>query len=172
MDDKMLRNLFNRIGNKDKNAFSIVYNDLKVPVFTVIFRIVNSKEVAEDITQDVFVKLFVSPPDLSVKKLRAWIFTVSRNSAIDYLRKNKVLHNEEITLSAHNVENEVLNRLDIEQAFQTLDTTEREIVTLHLNAGLSFKQIASITQLSLPSTYRRYKKALNKLKVILSGGVL
>ena len=172
MDDKMLRDLFNRIGNKDKNAFSIVYNDLKVPVFTVIFRIVNSKEIAEDITQDVFVKLFVSPPDLSVKKLRAWIFTASRNSAIDYLRKNKVLHNEEITLSAHNVENEVLNRLDIEQAFQTLDTTEREIVTLHLNAGLSFKQIASITQLSLPSTYRRYKKALNKLKVILSGGVL
>lgn len=172
MDDKMLRDLFNRIGNKDKNAFTILYNEFKVPVFTVIFRIVNSKEVAEDITQDVFVKLFVSPPDLSVKMLRAWIFTVSRNSAIDYLRKNKVLHNEEITLSAHNVENEVLNRLDIEQAFQTLDSTEREIVTLHLNAGLSFKEITSITQLSLPSTYRRYKKALNKLKVILSGGVL
>ncbi len=172
MDDKVLRNLINRISNKDKNAFSIVYNDLKTPVFTVIYRIVNSKEIAEDITQDVFVKLFVSPPDLSVKKLRAWIFTVSRNSAIDYLRKNRVSHNEEITLSAHNVENEVLNRLDIEQAFQTLDTTEREIVTLHLNAGLSFKEIASISQLSLPSTYRRYKKALNKLKVILSGGVI
>ena len=172
MDDKMLRDLFNRIGNKDKNAFTLLYREFKVPVFTVIFRIVNSKEIAEDITQDVFVKLFVSPPDLSVKMLRAWIFTVSRNSAIDYLRKNKVLHNEEITLSAHNVENEVLNRLDIEQAFQTLDTTEREIVTLHLNAGLSFKEITSITQLSLPSTYRRYKKALNKLKVILSGGVL
>lgn len=172
MDDKMLRDLFNRIGNKDKNAFTLLYREFKVPVFTVIFRIVNSKEIAEDITQDVFVKLFVSPPDLSVKMLRAWIFTVSRNSAIDYLRKNKVLHNEEITLSAHNVENEVLNRLDIEQAFQTLDSTEREIVTLHLNAGLSFKEITSITQLSLPSTYRRYKKALNKLKVILSGGVL
>lgn len=172
MDDKMLRECFDKISNGDKYAFTLLYNEFKVPVFTVIYRIVNSKEVAEDITQEVFVKLFVSPPNLSVKKLRAWIFTVSRNSAIDYLRKNRVSYNEEITLTTHNVENEVLNRLDIEQAFLALNTTEREIITLHLNAGLSFKEITSITQLSLPSTYRRYKQALNKLKVILSGGVL
>ncbi|MBQ8057561.1 MAG: sigma-70 family RNA polymerase sigma factor [Ruminococcus sp.] len=172
MDNKELRECFDKIRKNNKDAFTLLYNEYKIPVYTVIYRIVNSKEVAEDITQEVFVKLFVSPPDSFIKKPRAWIFTVARNSAIDYLRKNKDTFIEEAILTTPSVENEVINRLNIEDALQELSITEREIITLHLNAGLTFKEIATITKLSLPATFRRYKKGLQILKEKLSGGVL
>ena len=82
MNNEQLKILFTKIRNKDKEAFTTVYNEMKFPVFTVIYRIVNNKEIVEDITQEVFVRLFVSTPDPSVKNIRAWIFTLARNLAI------------------------------------------------------------------------------------------
>ena len=117
-------------------------------------------------------KLYSSPPDENVKNPRAWIFTVARNLSIDHLRKHESTNIDDVPETLEHHENDIITKLDVETALQTLSTTEREIVTLHLNAGLSFKEISYITKLSLPSTYRRYKKALSKLKAILSGGVL
>ena len=56
-----------REGNRE--AFVGIYRDLSKPVYTVILRIVRHRELAEDVTQDLFVKLFVAPPDASVVDL-------------------------------------------------------------------------------------------------------
>ena len=87
MAETNLRELFTRIQNGDKDAFICVYQELKQPVYTISYRITQSKETAEDITHDIFVKLFSSPPDSSVKNIRAWIFQMARNLSIDALRK-------------------------------------------------------------------------------------
>ena len=172
MDTMMTKNDFEKLRNHDKDAFIRIYNQLKIPVYTIAYRIVGSKELAEDITQEVFLKLYSSPPDENVKNPRAWIFTVARNLSIDHLRKHESTNIDDVPETLEHHDNDIINKLDLESALQSLPTTEREIVTLHLNAGLKFKEIAKITKLSLPSTYRRYKKALSKLKTILSGGVL
>lgn len=172
MDKTMLNNDFEKLRTHDKSAFIRIYNELKIPVYTIAYRIVGSREIAEDITQEVFLKLYSSPPDDNVKNPRAWIFTVTRNLSIDHLRKQAIPNIDDVPETLEHHENDIITKLDVETALQTLSTTEREIVTLHLNAGLSFKEISYITKLSLPSTYRRYKKALSKLKAILSGGVL
>lgn len=172
MEKMMLKNDFEKLRTHDKSAFIRIYDELKIPVYTIAYRIVGSREIAEDITQEVFMKLYSSPPDADVKNPRAWIFTVTRNLSIDYLRKQENLDIDDISATFENNENDIVTKIDLETALQTLSTTEREIVTLHLNAGLSFKEISSVTKLSLPSTYRRYKKALNNLKAILSGGAL
>ena len=172
MEKTMLKNDFEKLRTHDKSAFIRIYNELKIPVYTIACRIVGSREIAEDVTQEVFMKLYSSPPDADVKNPRAWIFTVTRNLSIDHLRKQENLNIDDISATFENNENDIVTKIDVETALQTLSTTEREIVTLHLNAGLSFKEISGIAKLSLPSTYRRYKKALSKLKAILSGGVL
>ena len=171
MNNEQLRILFAKIRNKDKEAFTTVYNEMKIPVFTVIYRIVNNKEIAEDITQEVFVRLFVSPPDPSVKNIRAWIFTLARNLSIDSTRKTQATSIDDVNAIFDDSEN-ILLRLSLDDAMQKLSLIERETVVLHLNAGLKFKEIASIVNLSLSATYRTYKKALKKLRTLLSGGAL
>lgn len=64
-----LNEYFLAVRNGDKEAFAQIYDELEKPVFTIVSRIVQSKEIAEDVTQDIFVKLFVSPPDTDNHKL-------------------------------------------------------------------------------------------------------
>ena len=74
---------FSKLQTGDKDAFEYIYTELKNPVYTIAYRIVQSKELAEDVTQDVFLKLFAIPQNLAVKYPRAWIFQMTHNAAID-----------------------------------------------------------------------------------------
>lgn len=170
MAEMNLRELFARIQNGDQEAFSCVYQELKQPVYTICYRITQSKETAEDITHDVFVKLFRSPPDASVKNMRAWIFQMARNLSIDALRKQSRMAEQSEPICTEDPYPPIHLRMDLETALGKLSCDEREILTLHLNADLSFKEIASVVGLSLPATYRKYQKALKHLKEELNGG--
>lgn len=172
MDEKTMQSLIHDIRNGDRKAFARLYEELKTPVYTVICRIVQNRATAEDVMQEVFLKLYNVPPDPAVKNVRAWIFRTTRNAAIDALRKK---HNTEIGLDDQNGglrDNAfwVDQRIDLENALRKLPQEQREILALHLNAGFGFQQIADITGSSLPSVYRRYRKAINTLRNELNGG--
>ena len=83
MNDEQLRIQIQLLHQNDKNAFEIIYNELKTPIFTIIIRIVQSPELAEDILQELFIKLYQSPPNPTLSKLRAYIFQMARNLAIE-----------------------------------------------------------------------------------------
>ena len=170
MAEMNLRELFDRIQNGDQEAFACVYRELKQPVFTICYRITGSKEDAEDITHDAFVKLFRSPPDASVKNMRAWIFQMARNLSIDALRKKSRMTEQGEPICTEDTYPPIHLRMDLEAALRNLSREEREILTLHLNVDLSFKEISSIVGLSLPATYRKYRKALKHLQDELTGG--
>ena len=70
----------------DTDAFEQIYIHLSQPLFTVIVRIMGNRTAAEDILQEVFVKLYQSPPPPSVKNPRAYLFQMARNLAIDGIR--------------------------------------------------------------------------------------
>ena len=170
MEHAELNALFARIRSGDKEAFAEVYQLLKQPVFTIAYRIVQSRESAEDITHDVFVKLFRSPPDSSVKNIRAWIFQIARNLAIDALRKQSRIAEEDGYCRMEDPYSPLHLRMDMEAALRKLPREEREILTLHLNADLGFREISNIVDLSLPATYRKYRKALKSVQTELNGG--
>lgn len=167
-----LSEYFSRVRNGDKEAFAQIYDELEKPVFTIVSRIVQSKEIAEDVTQDIFVKLFVCPPDSSVKNPRAWIFQMTRNSAINALKKKQGIDIDRIELVADDQISSMVMRLDIESAISKLPRIEREILTLRINAQLHFDEISPIVELSLPATYRKYRKAVKTLRELLGGDAL
>lgn len=170
MTEETLRGLFDRVAAGDREAFGCVYRELKQPVYTICRRILHSPEAAEDITHDLFVKLFTAPPDVSVRNIRAWIFQMARNLAIDALRKqSKMTGGEGETADADQSER-IHWRLDLENALGRLPRSEREILTLRLNGELNFREIARIVDLSLPAVYRKYRKALKRLQSELNGG--
>ena len=170
MDKIDMKERFDQVRMGDKEAFADIYHFMKTPVYTVIYRIVCTRESTEDIMQDLFLKLYTSPPTSSVKNIRSWIFRMAYNLALDALRKksHSELQSDYPSFSLP-IEEEVGLRCDLERALYQLSAEEREIVTLHLSAELSFQEIARIMGMSLPAVYRRYKKALKILRKILKG---
>lgn len=154
----------------DRSAFCAVYEQMKTPVFTVAYRITQSHELAEDVTQDVFLKLLSLPYDPSVKNPRAFIFRIAHNSAIDALRKRR--DTDELGDYAHPSEDclsdRVAMRLDIEKAMEYLSESEREIVSLRLNGGLTYAETARVVGMSLSAVYRTYRTALKTLQSLLN----
>lgn len=172
MFEMNLKEYFSRVRNGDKKAFAQIYNELEKPVFTIASRIVQSKEIAEDVTQDVFVKLFVSPPDPSVKNPRAWIFQMTRNLAINALKKKQSIDIDDVELVADDQIGSIVMRMDIESAISRLPRIEREILSLRVNAQLHFNEISHIVGLSVPATYRKYRKSIKILRELLGGDAL
>lgn len=173
MNKTDLRKVFDRIRGGDKNAFSLFYSEFKNPVYTIVYRIVQSKETAEDIVQDVFVKLFVSPPGPHVENIRAWIFQMAHNHAIDSLRKIRNTEDiEKAEATICDTADTYICKWDVEKAMSHLSFSEREVLTLRLNGELSFSHIGKIMHKSLPSVYRTYRRALKTLREYLNGGYL
>ncbi len=170
MDNKKLCELFASIRSGEADAFAEFYEAYKKPVYTVLWRIANSKEMAEDLTHDLFVKLFIDPPSPTVKNPRAYVFQMARNLALNALRSkhyadiNRVRDDRVIDLSGIDL------RMDLDTALSQLSSSERQVLALHLNADLTFSEISKIMEVSLPSTYRTYKRALKMLRNSLDGG--
>ena len=172
MDNERLRECFIRAGKGDMQAFSEVYSELKVPLYTVILRIVKNRATAEDVMQDTFLKLMKCPPDTSVKNPRAWVYKTARNLSLDTLKKRRESELQEDIKQEGSFEYFVGTRIDIESALSALPCEERQIVSLHLSAGLTFKEISGVTGLSVPAAYRRYLKTIKALRSALDGGEL
>ena len=174
MSEQDLQIAFSQIRMGDREAFGAVYRELSKPIFTVVLRIVRQRETAEDVTQDVFVKLFVTPPEASVRSLRAWIFRMARNLAIDALRKQHITQSDELPEDRAGEDDEVKQantRMDVEQAMSRLPQTEREIVALHIHGELGFAEIARMEGMSLAAAYRAYRRALGRLREELGGNL-
>ena len=170
MAETDLKTLFQRLRAGDPEAFAGIYEALKQPVLTICWRIVQQKETAEDLTHDVFMKLFTAPPPPSVRNERAYVFQMARNLSIDSLRKCHDLPLEDAAIPVDSGMCRLDQTMDLEVAMARLPAEEREILTLHLNADLTFLQISSILTLSLAAVYRRYRKAIHMLQDFLNGG--
>lgn len=169
MTDNELKLKLEKVAQGDEKAFEEIYGDMKTPIMTVIFRIVQNKETAEDLLQEVFIKLYLSPPK-DVAKPRAYIFKTAGNLALDALRaaKQTVSLDDCEELMYTNGESDPSEKLDIEQALGKLDEKKRQIVTLHINAGFKFREIAEILDIPLGTAIWRYNDAVKQLRSLLA----
>ena len=169
MTDERLNVLLQQLRNGDRRAFSEIYQEMKVPVFTVLVRMTGDRSLAEDLLQEVFLKIYQQPPQ--VEKPRAYLFRMTRNLVVDTLRKNQPTEN----LGEHEhlgITYDPDIKLDLEQAFSMLTLQERQLAALHLSAGLTFREVAAIVERPLGTVLWQYQKAIGKLRMILGGGCL
>jgi RNA polymerase sigma-70 factor (ECF subfamily) len=126
---------------------------------------------AEDVVQEALIALAAAepPPD----EPAAWLFVAVRRRAVSAARAaarrrkheaNAVIERQAWFTSTSN------DRLDAEavaRQMANLDETEREIVVLRLWGGLTFRQIAAVTELSTSTAQRHYEAALEQLRTSL-----
>ena len=67
MNNSEMKRKLDAIRSGDNAAFEELYNDLKTPIYTIIFRITWDKSTSEDVMQEVFLKLYKSPPEPQIK---------------------------------------------------------------------------------------------------------
>ncbi|MGI6168731.1 MAG: RNA polymerase sigma factor [Christensenellales bacterium] len=173
MDNEELRSRFTALREGDKIAFEEIYNDLKTPMYTIVLRITQDKGLSEDILQEVFIKLYQSPPQPSIRNPRAYLFQMARNLAIDSLRrKPKFASLESLDNLIYLPWEDHSIKMDIDQALKTLPLQESQIVSLHVNGALKFREIAGMMDIPLGTVLWKYQKAVGRLRLILSGGIV
>ena len=76
----------------EMDAFEIIVKELQMPLIHFINRYIGNTSIAEDLAEDVFVEILLHRDRYNFKvKLKTYLFTIARNTAIDYIRKNKRL---------------------------------------------------------------------------------
>ncbi len=179
--------LIGQFQNGDRDAFTHLVHRHKRDVFRFILSKVNDRELASDLTQDVFVKLFKSA-DLyqPTAKFRSWLFRMAQNICIDYHRKHqkasilsldsKSEASEELTL-LDQIEDESANperetefvelQSVIESALDSLSEEQRTAFVLCQYQGMSYREIASVQKVPVGTVKSRIHQALMKVRDFL-----
>ena len=128
------------------------------------------RTLAEDITQETFIRFFESKDYHSIGKEMAYLYTIARNLCIDSFRKQKdeLIEDlpakiQEMPESRDKVES-IVDRVSIEQALDRLTADEREAVVLRFSGELSVEDIAKTMGISRFAVRRRISSALEKLR--------
>ncbi|MDD4870612.1 MAG: sigma-70 family RNA polymerase sigma factor [Kiritimatiellae bacterium] len=119
-------------------------------------RILDNPVAAEDVVQNVFVKLFENwkKGTRPSGKLRSWLYRVTHNEAIDFIRHESrlsILHQKQSEENVncpdgvHCVESEAERRTMVLEHVRKLHPTEQQVLLLRLEEGLSYKEIAEVT---------------------------
>lgn len=140
---------------------------------------------AEDVTQEVFVKLWKNIKKFNPeKKFKTWLFQIAKNTCIDFLRKNKNLVSAEAIDEEH-MAMELENLADknplpqelldsehfakkLEEILNTLPQPQKLTVTLYLQNDLTFLEIAEILNQPLNTVKSRYRRALLSIRESLN----
>lgn len=135
-------------------------------IYRYCFYKVNNSTLAEDLTQETFLKYFAQNSYIERGKRLAYLYTIARNLCMDAFRKSRTE-----TLSDEMPYIDCFERLElrlaIRQALKTLTELEQELLLLRYANELSVGEISSIMGISRFAVYRRTSSALTSLKALL-----
>ena len=173
--------LIKRAKDGDKDAFGQLYKIYFVPVFRYVYLRVGTKEEAENIAQEVFLKVYKNVENYNDqgKDPLAYFFTIARNQVIDFYRKKKpisldqnlpVLEKLETSFGDPETtldQNEKARTLNA--AIQSLNDIQREVVILKFINGFENSQVAEILDKSEEAIRQIQHRALEVLRQKLEG---
>ncbi len=177
LEDRLLLYRFKR---GDQDALRRIYEKYEVYLLTVATALLNDISSAEDVLHDSFVAFAESANKIKIEgNLRSFFATCVANRCRDFLRKRSrdfesIEKADSFTCEARGPElaavcNEQLEK--VIRAIAALPYEQREVVVLHLTAGMMFKQIAGLQEVSVNTVQSRYRYGIDKLRSILNGEI-
>ncbi|MDD3391993.1 MAG: RNA polymerase sigma factor [Bacilli bacterium] len=161
--------LINKIAKGDERAFDELYEKTKRIVFSTALSITRSVSDSEDITQEVYVRIFEKAGSYKDKnKPLAWIYAITKNQSISVIRKKQKtqeIENMEDDIRFSNISNNI-DKLILKSALEILTEEELQIVMLH-NSGLKHREIATLLDKQLSTILSKYNRSLLKMKKYL-----
>lgn len=168
--DNLLEDCIEGMNNFDKDALVNFYEMTCNAIYSFILSIIKNKHDAEDIFQDVYIKIYESTSKYQKKgKPLAWILTIVKNSCLEFLRKQKNHSNIDDLYDVGFTDKEkkkIEDRMLIDTIFINITEEERNIIILHIVSGMRFIEIAKFLNLPLSTVLSKYHRAIKKVKKV------
>ena len=180
LGDKELINLYLE-GNQ--KAFEVLLTRHKNKIYTSIYLFVKDHDLAEDIFQEVFIKIIDTLRKGEYNhegKFLQWAMRISYNLCVDYFRRSKrrtkvspsetfdifdVLEVKDDNMETSIIKNQTYSK--VRQLVDMLPPEQREVVILRHYADMSFKEIAALTRVSINTALGRMRYALINIRKLL-----
>lgn len=166
--------LIARIGEGDQEAFSQLYYQTEKALYSFVLSLTKNHHDALDIMQDTYLKIRASAHLYKpMGKPLAWIFTIARNLTMSHFRDSSRFADDENDMEddlQFSYVTDVTDRLVLETAMKALKEDKRQIVLLYAVNGYKHREIADSLDMPLPTVLSKYRRALAKLKKILTEG--
>ena len=169
--------IISRVLQGEQNAYAELVNRYQHYVFTLTLRMIKSREDAEEVAQDVFIKAFRYLSDFrGESKFSTWLYTIVNTTCITFLRKKKLdihsLDNEKVFELADNQDSgfranmvEQKSRVNmVNEAIALLSPDDGEIITLFYKAEQNLEEISKILGLETNTVKVRLHRARTRLK--------
>jgi len=164
-----------RVLNGDVSSYAALVTKHKNLVFSIVLKILNNREDAEEVAQDVFLKAYQSLKKFEQKsKFSTWLYRIAYNSAISRTRKKKfefvgldtqIIDNystDEVSSNIHQLEDNDQRQM-LEKAMAGLSDDENLLITLFYKSDNSIEDISAITGLSVSNVKVRLFRIRKKL---------
>lgn len=153
----------------DQQALAALYDRYGGGVFSLILQVLNDTGLAEEVTQDVFLRVWHGAEkwDANRGKLSSWLLTIARHAAIDRLRMEKRRYNISDTpldnMPAKGSE-DWAQRRQIKSLLTLIPPEQAELIELSYYGGMSHQDIADTTQTPLGTVKTRIRSGMQKLR--------
>jgi len=167
----------------DANAFAFLIDKYKDMVFTLAIKMVKSREEAEEVSQDAFLKAYKYLPNFKGdSKFSTWLYKIAYNASLDAIKKKKSEYNtisiDEIKINYIASVETVLDEIErkerveiINDCLEQLEEEEKAILLFFYFKELSLKEIIEITSLSEANVKVKLHRARKKLLSIVKNTV-
>jgi RNA polymerase sigma-70 factor (ECF subfamily) len=172
--------LISAIAHGDEAAFEQLVRRYQNPVITFICRYIGDFDSAQDLAQEVFLRVFQAAPKFKpMAKVSSWVFTIAYNLSANELKRRKRLHGFHATMSAAGRglhqrwsadRTEAGNRESEERlmaAMSQLPENQRAALLLKINEGLTYEEISNVLSVSVASVESLIFRARSRLKQLV-----
>jgi RNA polymerase sigma-70 factor (ECF subfamily) len=136
----------------------------KTDVFRFALSFVRDTSLAEDVTSDVFVALMENRERISRSKVKSWLMSCTKNTALNLLRKRSHEVGEISDVQTGQASSSDVYECEFFAMLEVLDDIDRQIVTLHTVNGLKHNETARVLELKPGTVRQRYARALKTLR--------
>lgn len=172
-----LENLVIQFQQKDVKAYEKLYNMYCNSISGVVNTIVKNDDVAQEITQDVFIKAWNKSDSYSSKKGRffTWILNIARNAAIDYTRSKKYKQSKQnlnadffvdILESNQSLDN-ATNTIGLKEFVTKLGDTCKKVIELLYFKGFTQKEASEELKMPIGTIKTRNRNCIGELRTML-----
>ena len=152
----------------DEKSLEILIKKYLNPIYGFVYKNVGNIAGAEDITQEVFIKVWKNLKKFDLEKeFKPWIFQIAKNASIDYLRRKKNISYElpeNLKEKSKDIINTLSDKKEAKEVIKNLPVKEAKLINLRFKDGLGFKEIAEIFKESVNTIKSRYRRIIIKLR--------
>ena len=160
----------------DERAFSLIVRAYETPVYNYVLRMVNDRALAEDLTQEIFLRIYQGLPKFSLRcRFTTWLFQVTKNRVLDELRASErrpraVVNLDDVPpLEVLDAPFERIEAMDaVWRAVEELNVDLKMALLLRDVVGLSYTEIADSLEITLATVKWRIYKAREEVQLALA----